>query len=167
MFIAVVFVTQAIFLLINFTYAPPRPNIDMSWNSRKIILYCETDFKAASASLVLPLSLCALCFVFSYMGKDLPKNYNEAKAITFCLLLLMLTWIIFATGRILYHGKHIQPLQSLAVLSSLYCFLLWYFFPKCYIVIFQSHKNTQQYFHGLIQSYTKSINQEMSRVNIR
>ncbi|KAL3974280.1 pregnane X receptor [Sarotherodon galilaeus] len=167
MFIAVVFVTQAIFLLINFTYAPPRPNIDLSWNSKKIILYCETDSKAASASLILPLSLCALCFVFSYMGKDLPKNYNEAKAITFCLLLLMLTWIIFATGRILYHGKHIQPLQGLAVLSSLYSFLLWYFFPKCYIVIFQPHKNTQQYFQGLIQSYTKSINQEMPRVNIR
>ncbi|XP_030590401.1 taste receptor type 1 member 1-like [Archocentrus centrarchus] len=159
LFIAVAFVTQAIFILINFTYATPRSKKDMYWDPQKIILDCEIDFKAASVSLVLPLSLCSLCFVFSYMGKDLPKNYNEAKAITFCLLLLILTWIIFATGRILYHGKYIQPLQALAVLSSLYSFLLWYFFPKCYIVIFQPQKNTQQYFQSLIQSYTKTISQ--------
>ncbi|KAL3974279.1 glycogen synthase kinase 3 beta [Sarotherodon galilaeus] len=159
LFITVVFLIQAIFLLINYTYATPGSNKDMFRKVPKIILGCDIDFKAASISLVLPLSLCALCFVFSYMGKDLPKNYNEAKAITFCLLLLILTWIIFATGRILYQGKHIQPLQSLAVLSSLYSFLVWYFFLKCYIIIFKPQKNTQQYFQNLIQSYTKTISQ--------
>ncbi|KAK5863355.1 hypothetical protein PBY51_000392 [Eleginops maclovinus] len=43
------------------------------------------------------LSLCSI---------NLPKNYNEAKAITFCLLLLILTWITFATAYVLYHGKN-------------------------------------------------------------
>uniref|UniRef100_A0A3B4YVU1 Taste receptor type 1 member 1-like n=1 Tax=Seriola lalandi dorsalis TaxID=1841481 RepID=A0A3B4YVU1_SERLL len=96
------------------------------------------------------LSLCSL---------NLPKNYNEAKAITFCLLLLILTWIIFFTVHVLYRGKYIQTLNALAVLSSLFSFLLWYFLPKCYIIIFQPHKNTQQYFQGLIQNYTKTISQ--------
>ncbi|XP_063321117.1 taste receptor type 1 member 1-like [Pelmatolapia mariae] len=159
LFITVAFVTQAIFLLINYIYAPPSSKMDIYWNPQKIILGCDIDFKAALISLVLPLSFCFLCFVFSYMGKDLPKNYNEAKAITFCLLLLILTWIIFATGSILYQGKYIQPLQSLAVLSSLYSFFLWYFFPKCYIIIFQPQKNTQRYFQNLIQSYTKTMSQ--------
>uniref|UniRef100_A0A3Q0T980 Uncharacterized protein n=1 Tax=Amphilophus citrinellus TaxID=61819 RepID=A0A3Q0T980_AMPCI len=59
----------------------------------------------------------------------------------------------------LYRGKYMQPLSALAVLSSLYSFLLWYFLPKCYIIIFQPHKNTQQYFQGLIQNYTKTISQ--------
>ncbi|KAK5619203.1 hypothetical protein CRENBAI_022200 [Crenichthys baileyi] len=40
------------------------------------------------------------------MGKDLPKNYNEAKVITFCLLLLILTWIMFTTEYLLYRGKN-------------------------------------------------------------
>uniref|UniRef100_A0A3B5AYA7 G-protein coupled receptors family 3 profile domain-containing protein n=1 Tax=Stegastes partitus TaxID=144197 RepID=A0A3B5AYA7_9TELE len=83
----------------------------------------------------------------------------EKLSITFCLLLLILTWIIFATVYILYRGKYIQILNALAVLSSLYSFLLWYFFPKCYIIIFQPHKNTPQYFQGLIQNYTKTISQ--------
>uniref|UniRef100_A0A3B5BIF2 Taste receptor type 1 member 1-like n=1 Tax=Stegastes partitus TaxID=144197 RepID=A0A3B5BIF2_9TELE len=123
------------------------------------------------------LSLCSIS-VFFYFGKPsvpscvlrflpfflfyavyLPKNYNEAKAITFCLLLLILTWILFATEYMLYRGKYIHTFNALAVLSSLYSFLLWYFLPKCYIIILQPHKNTPQYFQGLIQNYTKTISQ--------
>ncbi|XP_008287220.1 taste receptor type 1 member 1-like [Stegastes partitus] len=108
-------------------------------------------------------TVCLACFVVRSFQivciKDLPKNYNEAKAITFCLLLLILTWIIFATEYMLYRGKYIHTFNALAVLSSLYCFLLWYFLPKCYIIILQPHKNTPQYFQGLIQNYTKTISQ--------
>ena len=157
--ITVAFVTQALFLLIGYTYSPPKPYDDISSYPDKIILVCNMNVISSSGSVVLLLSLCSLCFIFSYMGKDLPKNYNEAKAITFCLLLLILTWIMFATVYILYRGKYIQTLNALAVLSSLYSFLLWYFLPKCYIIIFQSYKNTQEYFKGLIQNYTKTISQ--------
>ncbi|XP_020501665.1 taste receptor type 1 member 1-like [Labrus bergylta] len=157
--ITVAFVTQAFLLLFGYFYSPPRPYNETVVYPDKIILSCEIDLDATSISVILLVFLCFLCFIFSYMGKDLPKNYNEAKAITFCLLLLILTWIIFATEYMLYHGKYIQTLNALAVLSSLYCFLLWYFLPKCYIIIFQPHKNTQQHFQGLIQNYTKTMSQ--------
>ncbi|XP_040914058.1 taste receptor type 1 member 1-like [Toxotes jaculatrix] len=153
------FVSQALLLLIGCFYAPPKPYNEILWYPDKIILSCDISLKANTASVLLLVFLCFLCFIFSYMGKDLPKNYNEAKAITFCLLLLILTWIIFATIYMLYRGKYIQTLNSLAVLSSLYSFLLWYFLPKCYIIIFQPYKNTQQYFQGLIQNYTRTISQ--------
>ncbi|XP_018544395.1 taste receptor type 1 member 1-like [Lates calcarifer] len=157
--ITVAFVTQALLFLIGYSRDPAKPYNDTLWSPDKIILGCDINLKAFSGSVFLLLSLCSLCFIFSYMGKDLPKNYNEAKAITFCLLLLILTWIIFATEYMLYHGKYIQTFNALAVLSSLYSFLLWYFLPKCYIIIVQPHKNTQQYFQGLIQNYTKTISQ--------
>ncbi|XP_035015538.1 taste receptor type 1 member 1-like [Hippoglossus stenolepis] len=157
--ITVAFVTQALLITIGYSYAPPRPYNETLWYPDKIILSCDFSLKACSAPIFLLLCLCCLCFIFSYMGKDLPKNYNEAKAITFCLLLLILTWIIFATEYMLYRGSYIQTLNAAAVLSSLYSFLLWYFLPKCYIIIFQPKKNTQQYFQGLIQNYTKTISQ--------
>ncbi|XP_070766929.1 taste receptor type 1 member 1-like [Enoplosus armatus] len=157
--ITVAFLTQALLLLIGYSYALPKPYNDTFWYPDKTILGCDTDLKASFGSVILLSSLCFLCFIFSYMGKDLPKNYNEAKAITFCLLLLVLTWIIFATEYMLYHGKYILTLNALAVLSSLYSFLLWYFLPKCYIIIFQPNKNTPQHFQGLIQNYTKTISQ--------
>ncbi|XP_071331862.1 taste receptor type 1 member 1-like isoform X2 [Trachinotus anak] len=153
------FFTQALLLLIGYSCGPPKPYNETLWYKDKIILSCDISLKANSGSMILLLSLCSLCFIFSYMGKDLPKNYNEAKAITFCLLILILTWIIFSTVCVLYRGKSIQSLNALAVLCSLYSFLLWYFLPKCYIIIFQPHKNTQQYFQGLIQNYTKTISQ--------
>lgn len=157
--IVVAFVIQAIFLVIGYSCKPPSPYNETSWYPDKIILSCDISLQASTASVILLSSICTLCFIFSYMGKNLPKNYNEAKAITFCLLLLILTWIIFATECMLYRGKYIQLLSALAVLSSLYSFLFWYFLPKCFIILFQPHKNTQQYFQGLIQNYTKTISQ--------
>ncbi|XP_037630030.1 taste receptor type 1 member 1-like [Sebastes umbrosus] len=157
--ITVAFVIQALLLLIGYTYDPPKPHNETFWYPDKIILGCDINLKASIGPVGLLFSLCSLCFIFSYMGKDLPKNYNEAKAITFCLLLLILNWIVFATEYVLYHGKYIQTLNALAVLFSLYSFLLFYFLPKCYIIIFQPHRNTQEYFQGLIQNYTKTISQ--------
>ncbi|KAK5923457.1 hypothetical protein CgunFtcFv8_000424 [Champsocephalus gunnari] len=155
--ITVAFGIQALLLLIGYTCCPPDTFKETIWYPDKIILGCDLDLKATVGPVLFLLSLCFLCFIFSYMGKDLPKNYNEAKAITFCLLLLILTWIVFATTSVLYHGKYIPILNALAILSSLYSFLVWYFLPKCYIMIFQSYKNTQEYFQGLIQNYTKTI----------
>ncbi|XP_068997121.1 taste receptor type 1 member 2-like [Embiotoca jacksoni] len=157
--IASAFVTQALLLAIGYSSVTLSPINETQWYPDKTIVVCDINPKAAGGSVILLVSLCSLCFIFSYMGKDLPKNYNEAKAITFCLLLLIFTWIIFATEYMLYHGKYIQILNALAVLSSLYSFLFWYFFPKCFIIIFQPHKNTQLYFQGLIQNYTKTISQ--------
>ncbi|XP_047460109.1 taste receptor type 1 member 1-like [Mugil cephalus] len=155
--ITAAFVIQALLLLIGHLSAPPKPYNDTKIYQDRIILNCEMSPKAFSGAVALLTFLCSLCFIFSYMAKDLPKNYNEAKAITFCLLLLILTWIVFATVYILYSGKYIQIINTLAVLSSVYSFLFWYFLPKCYIIIFQPHKNTQQYFQSLIQNYTKTI----------
>ncbi|KAM4738115.1 taste receptor type 1 member 1-like [Anableps anableps] len=155
--IAGAFVTQAIFLTTSYCSGTPLPSYNTFAYQDRIILGCDINIAATTVSVIVPLFLCSLCFIFSYIGKDLPKNYNEAKAITFCLLLLILTWIMFATGYILYQGKHIHTFNALAVLSSLFSFLLWYFLPKCYIIILQPHKNTQQYFQGLIQNYTKTM----------
>ncbi|XP_019743593.1 taste receptor type 1 member 1-like [Hippocampus comes] len=157
--VAGTFVTQCVVTSISFWIATPKPSNETTWSPDKVILGCEISIKAATGPTVLLVCLSTLCFIFSYMGKDLPKNYNEAKAITFCLLLLILTWIVFVTICLLYRGKFVQSLNALAVLSSLYSFLLWYFLPKCYIIIFQPHKNTPQYFQGLIQNYTKTISQ--------
>ncbi|XP_068454248.1 taste receptor type 1 member 2.2 [Clinocottus analis] len=159
LFITVAFVIQSLLLLVGYTFAPPKAYNDVLEYPDKIILRCDINLKASFGPVALLFFLCTLCFIFSYMGKDLPKNYNEAKAITFCLLLLILTWIIFVTVKLLYHGKYIQTCNALAVLSSLYSFLLWYFLPKCYIIIFQPQRNTQEYFQGLIQNYTKTISQ--------
>ena len=156
--ITVTFIIQAILITIGYSIEPPKP-YNYTCFQKEIILQCNYSLEAKSVSFFLLSSLCCLCFIFSYMGKNLPKNYNEAKAITFCLLLLILIWISFTTTSILYKGKYIETLNAVAVLCSLYSFLAWYFMPKCYIIIFQPRKNTQQYFQSLIKSYISTPSQ--------
>ncbi|KAG7250363.1 hypothetical protein CRUP_009060 [Coryphaenoides rupestris] len=158
LFIAIPVFAQVVLLMIGYGTKPPQPHNETMLYPHKIILGCgQGNFPLFTLSVLLLSLLVVLCFAFSYMGKDLPKNYNEAKAITFCLLLLILTWVIFITELTMYQGVYIQTFNALAVLSSLYSIVLWYFLPKCYIILFQPQKNTQQYFQDLIQSYTKQI----------
>ncbi|CAL8319127.1 unnamed protein product [Merluccius merluccius] len=156
--IAVPVLMQALLLTVGYASKHPKPHNETALFPDKIILGCGMGNAALFfLSTLLLILLVVLCFTFSYMGKDLPKNYNEAKAITFCLLLLILTWVFYVTTHTIYQGKYIQTFNALAVLSSLYSVLLWYFLPKCYIILFQPQRNTPQYFQGLIQSYTKQI----------
>ncbi|KAM6977916.1 taste receptor type 1 member 2.2 [Aplochiton taeniatus] len=156
LFIAVAFLSQVVVLLILYTSHPPKPFDDTHSYKDQTILRCDYGSSTLCAMLV-PLVLAKLCFFFSYMGKDLPKNYNEAKIVTFSLLTLMISWITYATVASLYAGKYIEMVNAMVVLSSIYSVMLCYFLPKCYIIIFQPEKNTQKYFQGLIQSYTKNI----------
>ncbi|XP_029575646.1 taste receptor type 1 member 2.2 [Salmo trutta] len=154
--IAIVFVLQLLLLTTVFTASPPTPVNDMTSYRDQIILKCAMS-RTVIMFLLLTIVLASLCFIFSYMGKDLPKNYNESKAITLYLLFLILTWITFCTASILYHGKYLQLFNAMSVLSSSYSILFCYFLPKCYIIIFQPQKNTQQHFQGIIQRYTQNI----------
>uniref|UniRef100_A0A3Q2TYS1 Taste receptor type 1 member 2-like n=1 Tax=Fundulus heteroclitus TaxID=8078 RepID=A0A3Q2TYS1_FUNHE len=157
--ISVAFISQALLLIISYSTEPPNPHSDAELHPDKIIHQCGHNFNSILGPLLLKALLVILSFGFSYVGKDLPKNYNEAKAITFCLLLLIIIWIISITTHQLYSGKSVQVIYAMAVLCSIYSFLFWYFLPKCYIIMFQPQKNTQQYFQSLIRSYTKIVTQ--------
>uniref|UniRef100_A0A3P9L1M1 G-protein coupled receptors family 3 profile domain-containing protein n=1 Tax=Oryzias latipes TaxID=8090 RepID=A0A3P9L1M1_ORYLA len=159
-FISAAFFLQAILLITRFSLDPPKQFTDKFYFDR-IILGCELN-KFVDDSLIpfiLIFVLIFLSFGFSYAGKDLPKNYNEAKTITFCMLLLILIWVTFATFKTVVHVKFIDVSHAVATLSSIYSLLLVYFLPRCYIILFKSEKNTEQYFQDLIQSYTRSYSQ--------
>uniref|UniRef100_A0A3P9L148 Taste receptor type 1 member 1-like n=1 Tax=Oryzias latipes TaxID=8090 RepID=A0A3P9L148_ORYLA len=159
-FISAAFLLQAILLITRFSLDPPKQFTDKFYFDR-IILGCELNkfLDNILISYILISVLIFLSFCFSYAGKNLPKNYNEAKTITFCMLLLILIWVTFATFQTVVHGKNIDVSNAVATLSSLYSLLLVYFLPRCYIILFKPEKNTEQYFQDLIQSYTRSYSQ--------
>ncbi|XP_015233222.1 PREDICTED: taste receptor type 1 member 1-like [Cyprinodon variegatus] len=115
LFIIVVFVIQTILLIHGYSSAPPTPGNITHPESKTITLCCNQSFEALSGFLILFSILCFFCFVFSYMGKDFPKNYNEAKSITFCLLLLVIIWIIYATTHLLNHSSYTCNLQKMNI----------------------------------------------------
>lgn len=130
-----------------------------TYTADAIMLACSAGKEQAFfACLSFTWSLCVLCFAFSYMSTDLPKNYNEAKSIAFSMLLFFISWSFYFTVATFPPGLYIQFFKAGAQLSSLYGILLSYFIPKSYVIIFQPKKNTQAYFQTSIQNYTQTMN---------
>ncbi|XP_016429948.1 taste receptor type 1 member 1-like [Sinocyclocheilus rhinocerous] len=137
----------------------PVKAIADSWTFKdQIMLICEMG-NAITFTIVVFLSwvLGFLCLLFSYMGRDLPKNYNEAKSITFSLILYYLTWIAYFTAYLIIKSKYMVIFNAMAQISSINGILFSYFIPKSYIIIFQPQKNTPAYFQTSIQNYTQTI----------
>ncbi|KAK3565684.1 hypothetical protein QTP86_014045 [Hemibagrus guttatus] len=136
----------------------PKPYNDSTSFKDQTILTCDMGSMVTSTlawSCLWFLSI--VCFCFSYMGKDLPKSYNEAKSITFSLLVFYLGWIAYFTAYIVFRGAYIQLLNAVAQLSSSYGIIFSFYMPRAYIIIFQPKKNTQAYFQSSIQTYTQTI----------
>ncbi|KAM9299297.1 taste receptor type 1 member 1-like [Gastrophryne carolinensis] len=141
---------------------PPRPIKDYSTFSDQIILKCSEMGSLGSIAEILYIGfLCVVCFIFCYMGKDLPENYNEAKFISFSLLVYVFSWIGFFTTYIVYQGKYIVAVNVGSILLGVLGVLVGYFTPKCYIILFRPELNTAEHFKTAIQSYTmKRLSQD-------
>ncbi|KAG8434368.1 hypothetical protein GDO86_012665 [Hymenochirus boettgeri] len=99
--------------------------------------------------------LSLLCFTFAYMGKELPKNYSEAKCITFAMFIYIVVCISVFTAQLIDIGEYVTPINDALSLASLYGITGGYFFPKCYIILCRPQLNTTKYFQSAIHSYTK------------
>ncbi|XP_031421480.1 taste receptor type 1 member 1-like [Clupea harengus] len=156
--VAGVSLLQLVFFGIEMAAARPVPVSDTSSFKDLVVLTCfSKNTIPAFFSLFFMGGVSALCLLFSYMGTDLPKNYNEAKAITFSILLCHLSWVIFVTADVISRSKYVQFVKAVSELSSLYGIMFSYFIPKSFIIVFHPLKNTQEYFQAAIQSYTQTI----------
>lgn len=154
--IATFLLFQIIFCVLWMSLNTPIPA--KTYISYAVILGCSPgNQQIVLGSVIITWSLSVLCFSFSYMSTDLPKNYNEAKSITFSMLLFFISWSFYFTVTKFPPGLYIQFFNPWAQLSSLYGILLSYFIPKSYVIIFQPKKNTQAYFQTSIQNYTQTI----------
>uniref|UniRef100_A0A672PBM8 Taste receptor type 1 member 1-like n=1 Tax=Sinocyclocheilus grahami TaxID=75366 RepID=A0A672PBM8_SINGR len=158
LFVGFFSVIHLISCILWMTVSTPKPSRDSSTFKDLTILSCEMG-NTATVSVVVFIVwfLGFLCLLFSYMGRDLPKNYNEAKSITFSLILYNMSWIVYFTTFLILKSKYIQLVNAMTQLSSIYGILFSYFIPKSYIIIFQPQKNTAAYFQTSIQNYTQTI----------
>ncbi|XP_007940773.1 taste receptor type 1 member 1 [Orycteropus afer afer] len=134
----------------------PLPTREYQRFPQLVILECT---QANSLGFMLSFAynglLSVSAFVCSYLGKDLPENYNEAKCVTFSLLLNFVSWITFFTVASVYQGKYLSAVNVLAVLSSLCGGFSGYFLPKCYVILCRPDLNSKEHFQASIQDYTR------------
>ncbi|XP_048104990.1 taste receptor type 1 member 1-like [Alosa alosa] len=123
---------------------------------RETVLICTFgNINILFAMFTLGSLLSLACFAFAYMGTDLPKNYNEGKAVTFSLLIFYISWALFLTLYFALEDNHVDitVANAFCILLSIWGVLFGYFGPKCYIILFQPDRNTATYFQAAIQIY--------------
>ncbi|KAF6113991.1 G protein-coupled receptor class C group 6 member A [Phyllostomus discolor] len=145
---------QVVICTLWLIFAAPAVEENMSL-TKVIILECGEGSLLAFGTMLGYIAILAfICFIFAYKGRKLPENYNEAKFITFGMLIYFIAWIPFIPVYATTFGKYLPAVEIIVILTSNYGILCCTFFPKCYVILCKQDTNTKSAFLNMIYSYS-------------
>uniref|UniRef100_A0A674I6K9 Vomeronasal type-2 receptor 1-like n=1 Tax=Terrapene triunguis TaxID=2587831 RepID=A0A674I6K9_9SAUR len=131
------------------TCIPPYVYKNMEFQNVKIILECnEGSIEFLCTMFGFDVFLAVLCFITAFIARKLPDNFNEAKFITFGMLVFFIVWISFVPAYLSTRGKFKVVVEIFAILASSFGLLGCIFLPKRYIILLKPERNTEEIISG-------------------
>lgn len=134
---------QIVICVIWLYTAPPSSYRNHELEDEVIFITCHEGSLMALGFLIgYTCLLAAICFFFAFKSRKLPENFNEAKFITFSMLIFFIVWISFIPAYASTYGKFVSAVEVIAILAASFGLLACIFFNKVYIILFKPSRNT-------------------------
>ncbi|XP_056423548.1 vomeronasal type-2 receptor 26-like [Hyla sarda] len=134
---------QILNAVIWLSLSPPYQELNLDYPGKIIIQCNEGSVLAFYLMLGYMGFLAAVSFVLAFMVRTLPDIYNEAKYITFSMLVFCSVWIGAIPAYLSSTGKHMVTVEIFAILASGGGNLICMFLPKCYNILINPELNSK------------------------